>query len=93
MAAFTPVGAVANPIYIEQADPYPWPFNGDFQPSNTCIIVIGMFQCLHLCIGVYWLPNTNRTRKDICMYYVLKNNFHLFSFSRIQQIIKNRYAS
>src|SRR5678815_5945674 len=25
-----------------QADPYPWPFNGDLRPENTAIIVIDM---------------------------------------------------
>src|SRR5262245_46540254 len=27
--------------YVE-ADPYPWPFNGDLRPENTAIIVIDM---------------------------------------------------
>ncbi len=28
-------------LYI-QSDPYPWPYNGDFRPSNTAVIVIDM---------------------------------------------------
>ena len=50
MAAFTAPGEVANPIYIEDADPYPWPFNGNMQPSNTCIIVIGTIVLLNTSI-------------------------------------------
>lgn len=29
------------PRYVE-ADPYPWPFNGDLRPDNTALIVIDM---------------------------------------------------
>ena len=50
MAAFTAPGEVTNPIYIEDADPYPWPFNGNMQPSNTCIIVIGTIMLLNTSI-------------------------------------------
>ncbi len=25
-----------------QADPYPWPYNGDLRPANTALIVIDM---------------------------------------------------
>ena len=41
MAASIAPEDVTNPIYIEAADPYPWPFNGNMTPANTCIIVIG----------------------------------------------------
>ena len=27
--------------YVE-ADPYPWPYNGDLRPDNTCLIIIDM---------------------------------------------------
>jgi nicotinamidase-related amidase len=32
---------VANAVTVA-ADPYPWPFDGDFGPHNTCLIVIDM---------------------------------------------------
>ena len=28
--------------YVVDADPYPWPYNGDLRPENTAIIVIDM---------------------------------------------------
>jgi len=31
-----------NPQKYVQANPYPWPFNGDLRPENTVIIVIDM---------------------------------------------------
>ncbi|MEQ8479723.1 MAG: isochorismatase family cysteine hydrolase [Hoeflea sp.] len=32
---------VPNPKLVP-ADPYPWPFDGDFGPHNTCLVVIDM---------------------------------------------------
>ena len=30
-------------VVIQDSDPYPWPFDGNFQPaSNTCLMVIDM---------------------------------------------------
>jgi hypothetical protein len=55
MAAFIAPEEVMKPIYIEEADPYPWPFNGDLKPSNTCIIVIGTI----LMIDDYFLYNVS----------------------------------
>ena len=50
MASFTAPEDVMNPIYIDQADPYPWPFNGNLKPCNTCLIVIGTF-CRFVIVG------------------------------------------
>ena len=34
--------SVAEPEGAVAADPYPWPFDGDFRPANTALIVIDM---------------------------------------------------
>lgn len=28
--------------FIDAADPYPWPFDGDLRPANTALIIIDM---------------------------------------------------
>ena len=35
-------GALVPDAVTVAADPYPWPFDGDFGPHNTCLIVIDM---------------------------------------------------
>jgi nicotinamidase-related amidase len=34
--------AIANTGHTIDADPYPWPYNGDLRPDNTALIVIDM---------------------------------------------------
>jgi biuret amidohydrolase len=36
-----PDSTMPNGVYVE-ADPYPWPYNGDLRPDNTVVIVIDM---------------------------------------------------
>ncbi|MEM0899859.1 MAG: isochorismatase family cysteine hydrolase [Pseudomonadota bacterium] len=37
-----PAGLKAVPDAVIDADPYPWPYDGDFTPANTALVVIDM---------------------------------------------------